>query len=585
MGVILHHTLSRYGKAASWLFSRNGLCTGFAVFALCCGTALPALAQTQIPGSADVTKIRKPGDSLILKSLTPSAEIKNDIATEEGGPPPETKDIPFVLQQVNVEGATAFAPEELRAVYARNLNTMITLDLAWKIARRLRDKYHDAGYFLTDVYIPEQNITDGKITLKVIEGYVGMVKIDGDDAEKLHNNPVIKSYIDRILAQKPISTDVLESALLRLNDLAGVSFRSVLSPGSSSGSGVLLTLVSGKDDPRTTVSFDNSGSRFLGPHQGSIEHSRSFATGQQTNVAASTSVPLSKLQFVSAGHTVQIAPDVTLGVNGSVTRARPGFTLKPLDIRSNSISAGLNLQYQAIRQRLKNLSFNLGFDGKNVKSDDFGGAFVREQSRAVRIGASFNNTDKWQGQNQVDVTISQGVPLLGASDENDANLSRARATPSFTKLGFNLSRAQAVRDDVYIIATVSGQHTSDRLYSSEQFGYGGPALGRAYDNSEILGDSGIAAGLEMQYRGFAFVGGKFQPVPYLFYDIGKVWNVASTHPDLSGSSAGIGLRIYGDKNLEGNIALAIPLTKQADNPIYGSSPNGVRFLINLTKHF
>ena len=46
---------------------------------------------------------------------------------------------------------------------------------------------------------------------------------------------------------------------------------------------------------------------------------------------------------------------------------------------------------------------------------------------------------------------------------------------------------------------VAGQHADGGLVSAEEFGAGGARYGRAYDYSEISGDDGAAAAIELRH--------------------------------------------------------------------------------------
>jgi hemolysin activation/secretion protein len=136
-----------------------------------------------------------------------------------------------------------------------------------------------------------------------------------------------------------------------------------------------------------------------------------------------------------------------------------------------------------------------------------------------------------------------------------------------------------------MLASASGQWASGVLYSSEQFGYGGQAFGRAYDASEITGDRGVAGGLELRYDGLRDLQ-SVTPQPYVFYDVGSVWNKGAGQPILqSGASAGLGLRFTTAWQQSGNIGMAWPLTRPVSVPIYGSTPYGPRLSVQFTQVF
>ena len=170
-------------------------------------------------------------------------------------------------------------------------------------------------------------------------------------------------------------------------------------------------------------------------------------------------------------------------------------------------------------------------------------------------------------------------------EKGDLNLSRAQATPDFTKAELGLTRLQAITADWSLLASAAGQIASGPLYSVEEFGYGGQAFGRAFDSSEITGDHGLNGSLEVRYNGL-----KFSPSvtlqPYGFYDIGEVWNDDIGQVEhASGSSAGFGLRTSTDFGLTSNVGLAFPLTRSIATPIYGQGKNDPRIMLQIGKSF
>ena len=169
------------------------------------------------------------------------------------------------------------------------------------------------------------------------------------------------------------------------------------------------------------------------------------------------------------------------------------------------------------------------------------------------------------------MTVSRGLSGLGASSAGDLNLSRDGAKPDFTKAEISYSRLQGIFPEWSLLFSASAQKASGSLFSSEEFGYGGQSLGRAYDPSEISGDDGVASALELRYQGVPiWYNTSFQP--YAFVDIGKVWNQNAGQEDtLTASSTGLGVRFQHASGFSGSLQLAIPLTKSIDAPLYGSN--------------
>ena len=56
-------------------------------------------------------------------------------------------------------------------------------------------------------------------------------------------------------------------------------------------------------------------------------------------------------------------------------------------------------------------------------------------------------------------------------------------------------------DNLALYVSVRGQYSAVPLLSSEEFSFGGNVSGRGYDPSEISGDQGVAATIELRYSG------------------------------------------------------------------------------------
>jgi hemolysin activation/secretion protein len=544
-------------------------------------SAAGAVDVPDIPGSADVGRI-KPEQKLptIDQTKGGSINIPSSVPTVEI--PEGAKGIKFELKNVRIEGATAFTPEQLQDIYTPYIGRTITLDVAYIMAGAMTERYRNAGYFLSLAYIPPQKISTGIVTIKVVEGYVGSVKFNGETAEQ----SVVQEYIHQLKAKRPLKSQEMESFLLRLNDLPGYDFSGVLSELEGGEEGpVELILIRKKKAGSGSFNFDNNGSRFLGPNQASLSYSASVLPLQQTSLSGVSSLPSDELKFGTFNHSIALAPAVTADVAVGYTSAKPGYTLKPFEIDSSSTFLSGSLNYQWIRQRQENLALKFTVDSRNSTTDILDSPLTRDHIRALRANATYDVTDSWQGYNIISATLSRGIDGLGSSKKGDNNLSREEATPDFTKAELSLTRLQGISQDWSLLMTAALQRASGPLYSSEEFGYGGQAFGRAFDLSEISGDHGAAGSLELRYGGWS----DWQPVsisPYAFYDIGMVWNddIAQLKRE-SGASAGFGVRASSGIGLSGNIGLAWPLTREVGTPIYGQNSTQPRILLQIGQSF
>lgn len=524
-----------------------------------------ALAQS-LPGSADPSRVgplERPAipDRLPEPVVIPEAQPDTTI-------PDAARQVSFTLNQVILEGVTAFTQRELAAIYQPYLNQEVPLATLWMIAGQITERYRNAGYFLSRAYVPAQEIDGGIVTINVVEGYIAEVEIED---ETLAERSLMQQLVKRIKQEKPLNAYDLESFILQMNALPGEEFRAFVDPIEGAEAGVTrLVLRPEGETGKGSVSVDNFGSRFLGPYQVALTYQDSCIPLQQTTLSAITSAPTDELQYAGFRHEVPIIPDLTIEFSGNYVTAHPGASLEPNDIQSNSVGLGLGIHWQLIRQRQENLLMSLELTSQNTNGDILdGNPLTRDRIRAVRGKLAYDASDGWNGYNYVTLGANHGLEMLGASKTGDVNLSRAEAEPDFITAQINYTRQQGIYDHFMVIGQLAGQLASGPLFSAEEFGYGGQTFGRAYDPSEITGDQGLAASMELRYLRLDPWQG-IRGTPYVFYDIGKVWNEDTGGVSASASSAGLGMRFNHSSGLSSNLGLAWPLTRRVENPIYGN---------------
>ena len=245
----------------------------------------PAAFAQIIPGPADVGRIR-PEETLPPPDHSNDREVALPSFVVTTTIPEAAKEIHFILKEIRLDGMTAFTAQQLADIYAPYMGREVTLDVAWMIAGAITERYRNAGYFLSRAYLPPQEIDNGVITIKVTEGYVGKV----DMPEDIRASRVVRAYISRLLAQRPLTSDAMERFLLLLNDLPGYAFSGTLSPleGADEGA-VRLTLVPVPKESKGSIGFDNYSSRYLGPSEFSASYSTSLLPLQQTTLTGLSS--------------------------------------------------------------------------------------------------------------------------------------------------------------------------------------------------------------------------------------------------------------------------------------------------------
>lgn len=545
-----------------------------------------AMAQlTQLPGSADPNRVQP---RQVLPPSTVAPTLPTAPSEVELNIPENAENIPLALRRIDIQGVTAFDREELQAISQPRLNkSSTTMATIWEIIGDINTLYRREGYFLSRAYVAEQDVSSGNVVINAVEGYISDVLLP----EQFQDSRIVRSAVRRLTEQRPVTIAAVDELLLRLNDVTGSYVSGALAPTDETANDVAaepgavsLILTAEKSIGAGRITADNYGSRFLGPWTVTGLYQASIIPMQRTNFSASTSIPPDELKYAAINHTVPVTADVDVSLFASRIESAPGGTLAANDINSDVTNMGITGRWQLIRQRRHNLALGLTLDGQNSNGDVFGDTpLTRDRIRAARLMAEMDITDGWQGFNSLTITLNKGLSWLGASDEGDANLSRAEADPEFLATQISYQRQQVLPHSFLATFSLAGQYASGPLFSAEEFGYGGQTFGRAYDPSEIIGDHGLVAALELAYTNLSF-GENISLQPYAFYDIGKVWNEDTDGDIASAASAGAGIRLFLPYGVNANLGAAFPLTKPAAIPQYGHEQDprlmfgvGVRF--------
>lgn len=515
------------------------------------------------------------------RAPSPPVELP-EIKREAPSPPAAIPGGRIVLHGLHIVGATAIPVARLQARAAPWLERPLTGSEIFDLARALTAFYRDEGYVLSQVVVPVQTMTQGVLTLQVIEGYVAEVRVEGDPSVAAS----LAALGERIKASRPLTAAVLERYLLLANDLPGVHVRAVLSPSHTPGAAD-LTLIAGLRRIEGFFTLDNYGSRYLGPGQLSVGVTGSQLLGvdDQWQAVGVTTGDNRELAFGQLGYTQVLNTEgLRLGASASTARTRPGDVLEPYAIRGRAVTAALSLAYPLQRSRNSSLLLRGGYDHRDVDTDTLGTRVTEDRIRALRAGLTWSVLDALDGRNALDVELGKGV---GGTGPGDVLKSRVGADSRFAKIAFDYERYQPLGPHYGLSAGLAGQWTDEPLLASEQFALGGRRYGRAYEPAEIVGDRALAFRVEPVYLGWTENSWLKTYRAYAFYDVGKVWNKAATAASAGTSrslaSAGVGGRISLGKEFSVTLELAFPLTRAVASA--GENGYDPRLLGSLVSHF
>ncbi|MDE3060679.1 MAG: ShlB/FhaC/HecB family hemolysin secretion/activation protein [Pseudomonadota bacterium] len=482
-------------------------------------------------------------------------------STAEVPAPPGADQMHFVLSRIVLEGAHRYPEHELLAPYQSLIGTEIPLSKIYDAASDIARRYREDGYAFVNVEVPPQRIENGIVRIRVVEGFIARVVMEGVD-----ETSILKNTEEQIVAMRPLQVRTLEEILLLLNDLPGLNVKAVVEPDpiDATEGALLLRLTAERKPVSAGVSVDNYSSRYTGRWQitPQVQYNDMFTAYDKTVLAGVSSIPDSLARYFSVQHSIQLDLRTSVTFNAAFSHSEPGYKLAVDGIISNARDFSVTIYHALLRTREKNASINLKLDANNPSSDILDDTpLYRDRIRALRLGGSFDMVDPWQGVDLFTATLSKGLNILDARPTGSFDLSRAQGRSDFTKLEWSASRLSNIGGGFSLYALTQGQYATSPLLSSEQFGYGGQLIGKAYDPSEITGDRGVSFTTELRYDNVPEIrGAKAQP--FLFYDIGKVWNLSRGSNNISAASAGAGFHLQINQRMYGSATIAWPLTRK-----------------------
>jgi hemolysin activation/secretion protein len=457
--------------------------------------------------------------------------------------------VTFTLRDIKVEGAKTIPEEAFRPLYARLIGQTIKLSQILDVADAIEKMYRDKGYILVRAYVPPQRVRDGVFTIKVVEGKIAHVTVEGGTPA---TQAQIRAYVRPSLDRSPLPLAVMERSLLLSNDLPGVVAAGTLKPAEDipGASDVAITV----DQPRFTggLGADNRGSRYSGlwTLNADAEVNSIFDTADQLAGTFTTSPDASEQVAGQLRYRRPIGDDGVIGtLAGTITRGEPGSTLAQFGVNTNSWAIGPRLTWPIIRTRAESLQLDGGFTFQKADIDVLGSRVAHDKWRVLDLNATYLRSD-WLGGSWLGTAgIVQGVPGLGASDNLSSDLSRKGAYLDFTKLTGLVRYVGYLRDNFSVVLSGQGQFSFVPLINGELISFGGIGIGRGYDPGAITGDRGIGGSAELRYDTPVASRYLLNVEPYLYFDAGQTWYIqrgAAVDPSLidqSINSLGGGVRL------------------------------------------
>ena len=460
-------------------------------------TGLHAWAQA-LPDAGSIRQQIEPSRALSLPPAAPPQRV---------APTPEIK--PPVGMTVNVKsfqllGHRLLSTEELMPALAEFVGR--TLDFAGlqRATDAVAAAYRESGW-LARVYLPEQDISEGTITLQVVEARFAGLRMEGEPSKRVLSSDIQAFFEEQQKTGEPLNTLALDRALLLADDRPGISVAGTLVPGQAEGATGLAIQNSDEAFVYGEVTLDNTGARSTGSNRVMLNLNIN-SPGDHGELINLTALRTQGSAYIRLGLTVPVGYNgLRFGINGSTMNYKVidgPSSLVSLNVQGSSDSMGLDWSFPVVRQRMRNLYFSGGLDNKRFYNDSINktsdtNSYADYETNSLRLGFSGNVFDDLGGGGANSASLQV---MRGQLDRVKAHTQIDTLGRDYLKLNYSLSRQQSLTADHSLLLNLQGQYATQLLDSSEKFYIGGASTVRAYPSSELGGERGQLLTGEWRWR-------------------------------------------------------------------------------------
>jgi hemolysin activation/secretion protein len=470
-------------------------------------------------------------------------EFRKQDAKQEFVLPPAPKSSPIVeqgkvqIKQVAFNGNTVVSNDQLQKIALSFLNRPLSVRDLEDLRSRVTAVYVDAGYISSAAIIPQQSVASGVLQIKIIEGRLTGVKLEGMGRLR-------EGYVrDRLIigAGSPLNfKNLQEKYQVLLADPLIERMNGSLQPGTHPGDGVLSVKVTRARPYQLYAGADNYTTPIVGGYTGRLGGWVDNLTGLGERIDAN---------FMATGGSLGVNTGIEVPLNAYDTHATFRYSntssalvekpINQLDIRTNVIGYEGGLSQPLYRSPDINLKAGINFAVRESHSTFLGHPYSFTEGLPDNMGTTQVTVLRlWQQYVQQGArnafvarsTFSKGLNALGATIQNDSLLPSGEF---FSWLGQSQYSHRVMDNGAQIVWKGVLQQASDPLLPLERFALGGVYSVRGYRENYYVRDNGFSTGLEFRYPLF---GGEPAAKHSLFLipfmDYGGAWN-NSTRADLN----------------------------------------------------
>lgn len=464
--------------------------------ALCSGGAF---AQAQRPDAGTLQRLQK--ETTRPASPDPDRPDLLPGAPRASAGAAEAATLPAVtVSQFEFIGNTRISAADLSAVLQGFTGRKLSLAELQSATDAATALYRERGYNVARVLLPPQEVAAGRVTLLVLEGHIDrlgpeLVDLSEGRTDMLYLLAILNRQIDW---SEPIHRREYERALRLIDNLPGVTVRSVIYPGSEPGTAHLRIEAFPIAALRGGLIADNYGARSSGSARLSGYAVVENATRRHERVRVDASTTGSGLNFIGVDAMLPV------GTDGWTVGAYADFL--EYDVR-NSFD-GINNENGYATHVALNAAYPLWLLSDVALTASGSLNYLNQIDRSVLNGREDRNIGyvnlallgerNWHGGRPRATLLHAGVSF-GRVD-TAAGVDTFGSNGGFTVVEAELNHVQRLARDWSSQHVLRGQTASQNLNGFFKCNIGGPVSNRGYPVGQFLADRCLQFTNELQWH-------------------------------------------------------------------------------------
>jgi len=486
------------------------------------------------------------------------------------------------VEKIRIKGHTIFSEKEIEKITKPYRGQELDFNKLRNITKAITDLYISKGYITSGAFLPEQEIVDGAIDVRVIEGKLEDINIKGlKNLQESYVRSFISSAQDSAIISNdsenisdsnqssPLNIKNIEEELDILKRNPSIeNIEAELVKGTQPNLSVLLIEIEETSPFDANLSFDNYRSPSVGEFQGT------FSTGYR-NLIGFNDRAFAQYNITEGFDAYSIGYGIPLiSNNGTVSfEYRNGDSkiiedsLEEADIRAESDTFLFRYRQPIIYKSNREVALGLAFDRQNSETfvlDDEPFSFTDGPQQGQSVVSVLKLTGDWVERSSSSV--------YGISSELNFGIDAFDATVNenapdglfFSWLGqAQWTKALNQDKDLLLVTRLTTQLSPDSLLPLEQFTLGGVGTVRGYRQNQEVGDNAVVGTIEVYVPllGDRISSSKLNLVP--FFDGGTVWDNNSDESEAL-ASLGLGLDWQFKEFLSLRVDWGVPLINTSD---------------------